>query len=74
MRTLPFCARFIAYTAVLVITAALLIELYFFPSPIWRPDRLAGDTANRAKVIKPDAIAPVARVGRARYAALRGSG
>ncbi len=36
MRTLllPFSARFIAYTAVMVITAALLIELYFFPSPI----------------------------------------
>jgi len=36
MRTLllPFSARFIAYTAVLVITAALLIELYFFPSAI----------------------------------------
>ena len=31
---LPFSARFIAYTAVLIITAALLIELYFFPSPI----------------------------------------
>src|SRR5579863_134587 len=36
MRTLllPFSARFIAYTAVIVITAALLVELYFFPSPI----------------------------------------
>ena len=36
MRTLllPFSARFIAYTSVLVITAVLLIELYFYPSPI----------------------------------------
>ena len=35
MRTLllPFRARFIAYTAVMVITAALLVELYFSPSP-----------------------------------------
>ena len=31
---LPFAARFIAYTAVIAITAALLIELYFFPSAI----------------------------------------
>src|SRR5579863_9312060 len=36
MRTLllPFSARFIAYTAVIVITVALFVELYFFPSPI----------------------------------------
>jgi len=36
MRTLllPFSARFIAYTAVMVITAALLVELYFSPSPM----------------------------------------
>ena len=36
MRTLllPFSARFIAYTAVVVVTAILAAELYSFPSPI----------------------------------------